>query len=303
MTDDRWLAYLYERHSRSVIAEWALSLRFFRYCRAHGGHANDGDRLLIALGVGDRADLERKFEGLGIPLKVLPEDEPTPVPGRSYRGDEYAKFRPRIKQYPEIQQPGHVRLSGVAAHAWVERDRLAISIANEADPYEVTEAAVSGAGRVELLIAQLAEAVIDPPEDTRHCICPKYYPELWANASIANVRRKELYSSDLALHNAPAPATPTKAPREIVESWVRMLAKGLWTAADVAGVIEMQISLSDDPKLFDLVPVEVLAAMREDVALFQQHGRWIIAAGGDGVDHTNMMRKFSEMMNAAGLIG
>ncbi len=94
----------------------------------------------------------------------------------------------------------------------------------------------------------------------------------------------------------------TKTPRETVESWLRYLAKGLYTADDVAMVIEDQIAVSGDLTLFQLAPPEVLGAMREHVALFRQHGKWELSAGGPPVDHTEMMRKFSESMQTAGLL-
>jgi hypothetical protein len=44
-----WEEYLYRQHSREEIRRWALSLKFFRFCRAYGGHNNDGDRLSVSL--------------------------------------------------------------------------------------------------------------------------------------------------------------------------------------------------------------------------------------------------------------
>lgn len=48
-----WTDYLYRRHSPEQLAEWARSLEYFRFCRAYGGHNNDGDRLLVSLWLDD----------------------------------------------------------------------------------------------------------------------------------------------------------------------------------------------------------------------------------------------------------
>jgi hypothetical protein len=58
MTQSRWEQWLYERHSKAELAVWAPTLRYFRYCRAIGGHANDGDQLMVVLRT-EPAELER----------------------------------------------------------------------------------------------------------------------------------------------------------------------------------------------------------------------------------------------------
>lgn len=179
MIDARWEAYLYERHAKSDLAIWAPTLRFFRYCRAYGGHANDGDALLASISIRYRSGLESVFRQLGIPLIILPPDNPTPVAGVSYPMEQFTQFQHGIKQFPDIKQPGHVRLSDVAAHVWVFAENMTISIADESLAYEVTEQAIASAQRVEALLEPLAAQVIDPPQDNKHCICPKFYPEIW----------------------------------------------------------------------------------------------------------------------------
>lgn len=176
---ERWERYLYEVHSREALAEWAPSLRFFRYCRAFGGHAGDGDALRVALKFESRSDLERLFSHLGIPLVILPPDEPRPVPGKPYSGEEYSKFRSAVQRFPEIMQPGHVTVAGAAAFVWVDDDRMTIDTKGE-NVWDVDETAIASARRLEPLLEPLAAQVLDPPLDDRHCICPKYYPELWA---------------------------------------------------------------------------------------------------------------------------
>jgi len=39
--DERWERYFFADHTRAELAEWVQRLSFFRFCRAHGGHAGD----------------------------------------------------------------------------------------------------------------------------------------------------------------------------------------------------------------------------------------------------------------------
>ena len=175
---DRWERYLYENHSKASLAEWAPTLRFFRYCRAYGGHAGDGDSLRVVLRLESRSDVERLFAHLGIPLLILPPDEPQPVPGKPYPADEFLKFRSVVRRFPDIVQPGHVDVLGVSTFVWVDDDRMTID-SKGGNVWDVDETAIASARRLEPLLEPLAAQVLDPPQDDRHCICPKYYPELW----------------------------------------------------------------------------------------------------------------------------
>ena len=53
---DRFRSYLFERHNEEEIRRWVSSLSYFRFCRAYGGHANDGDHFLAAFRYRDEAD-------------------------------------------------------------------------------------------------------------------------------------------------------------------------------------------------------------------------------------------------------
>src|SRR6187399_1451191 len=156
MDDDlRWYRYLFSSHSEVELAEWARSLEFFRFCRAFGGHANDGDRLLVAVRIGSEGDLVAVLEELGIGVQRLPESNPS-----------------GIHQFPGIQQPGTVRLAGADVFCWVNPGRLELSISDADDPYDVSAAAISSALLVEPRLLPFAGRLIDPPLDDRHCICP-----------------------------------------------------------------------------------------------------------------------------------
>jgi hypothetical protein len=180
MRDAHWEQYLYADHSRSELHTLARGLRVFRFCRAYGGHATDADQLLAALHIETEQKLLESFTRLGIVAEYLTPDAPKPIPGQPYAPQTFVTFPPGISTYPHIKQPGHVTLAGVSAYVWVHATRLEISVADHHNPYEVTATAVRSAQLIERLLLPLADMLIDPPLDNKYCICPKYYPGIWA---------------------------------------------------------------------------------------------------------------------------
>ncbi|WP_214322584.1 hypothetical protein [Nonomuraea sediminis] len=174
MDGTRWTGYLYESHPPDRLRAWARELGFFRFCRAYGGHANDGDHLLVSLRVETENDLLRTFSVLDVPVKRLLPGQPRPVPGVAY-----SRFPVPMPRFPEIGQPGYVEIAGQRAHLWSHGERLNVSVADAVDHYSVTDAAVASAKVIEALLAPLASQVVDPPQDDRNCVCPRYYPDLW----------------------------------------------------------------------------------------------------------------------------
>lgn len=177
--DDRWRSWLYETHSAAELHDWALRLRYFRFCRAVGGHANDGDQLRVVLRAETEPVLRNLFTVLGITPTSIPPDAPRPQPGTRYTARQYAAFPARIDRFPTLAQPRHVHIAGHKAFAWASAGRLRISLHDADNPFEVTEPTVQAALDIEQRLSQLAAEIIDPPLDRRHCICPKYYGELW----------------------------------------------------------------------------------------------------------------------------
>ena len=45
---DLWREYLLRTHPEATLKGWAKRLLLFRFCRAYGGHAIDGDSLDVA---------------------------------------------------------------------------------------------------------------------------------------------------------------------------------------------------------------------------------------------------------------
>ncbi|MFD1930080.1 hypothetical protein ACFSKW_01175 [Nonomuraea mangrovi] len=181
MERDRWLEYLHGRHSPAVLRAWATSLAYFRFCRAGGGHAGDGDRLLLSLRTGTESDLLAVMSALGLSAVRLPDDNPQPVAGRAYSAADFAAFVPSMPRFPHLAQPGHVLIADQPAHVWSAAQVLIVSLSDQRNPYEVTDATVESAKRIERLLGPVASRVVDPPQDSHHCVCPRYYPEFWVS--------------------------------------------------------------------------------------------------------------------------
>ncbi|MFI6910123.1 hypothetical protein ACIBKY_53335 [Nonomuraea sp. NPDC050394] len=163
-----WDEYLYETHTPEQLHGWANSLAYFHFCRAYGGHSNDGDRLLAALRTDDPAGV---LTTLGLPVKHIPPGTPQAVPGQGYTVQEYARFPSPIPGHPGLDQPGWVTLAGHPAHVWATATTLTISVHDATDIYAVSESAVAAARAMERLLAPLSAHVIDPPQNDRNCVC------------------------------------------------------------------------------------------------------------------------------------
>jgi hypothetical protein len=143
---DQWTRYLHRDHSVLELEEWARRLSWFRFCRAVGGHANDGDQLLVALRYVDPNDLD----GLWISL------------GGSRPSSNIIDIR------------------GIRVGVLQLRDRVLLSLSGaDGDPFQVTLKDVQNAEVVEQSLSVARPRVVDPPVDDHHCVAPKFYPELW----------------------------------------------------------------------------------------------------------------------------
>lgn len=142
-----WEHYLYERHSQEELHAWARRLRYFRFVRALGGHANDGDRLLLALrhdGPADAAVLCTQLD-------------------------------------PSATGRGHHRIAGIPVFLWTNDQTLTLSLSGaDSDPYSVTELDVTNAATLEPLIDRVQGRIIDPPFDDKHCLAPSTHPAIWS---------------------------------------------------------------------------------------------------------------------------
>ncbi len=172
--DGRFLRYLFESHSEETLRAWAKRLRLFRFFRAYGGHANDGDSLDVAYRYGSTAELRSFFEFVGVPLVAYEAMPPQPEPGKSYPGDEFARFPSLIPGTQWIAQPKHCDVGSHRVFIWCERGQIKLSVGTD---YQVTERDVAAAELVEQRLLGAPLERVDPAFDTINYVCPKYYPE------------------------------------------------------------------------------------------------------------------------------
>ena len=133
--------------SRSEIELRALArrLRVFRFCKALGGHANDGDSLLAVYAYASEAELMAFYTHLGV----------TNGPRARY-------------------ETGVLRMDGAAPHARLDGGRIYLTLGGQ---WEVAEADVAAAEIVEKRLEGAPLSLVEPPLDDEHCVCPKYYPD------------------------------------------------------------------------------------------------------------------------------
>lgn len=173
---NQWQQYLFREHSEAELREWATRLRLFRYFRAYGGHANDADSLDVAFRYDGHAELMSLLERLGLRVRVFHDKPPQPVPGQQYSAQELSAFPSLVSGTRWIEQPGHCTIFGKAVFIWCSTS--AVKLSASAGSWTVTEDHVRAAEALEQEFAHRGPfEVVDPPADTEHYVCPKYYPE------------------------------------------------------------------------------------------------------------------------------
>lgn len=164
-------AYLFETHSRSTIQRWNSCLKWFRFCRAHGGHVNDGDSFQASIQISDKVELLMIMDLLEVDLETLSPDNPEPMPGISYTAAEYEAFRFPIRDYPEFEQPGWRDVFGSPCYISVRNQVLDLQLSGaELTKFDVTERDFENARRIEEQLDGHGLKFVHPPRGCR-CIC------------------------------------------------------------------------------------------------------------------------------------
>jgi hypothetical protein len=175
-SDQRWLSYLFETHAESTLRDWGRRLHLFRFVRASGGHANDGDQLLVSYRWASASELSDFFVRLDLPLVRHDRMPPQATTGITYSFNEITTFPSLIPGTQWIEQPKFRKIAGQPVFIWCSEDRINLSIAGG---YEVSEEDVQSAQCVEVALRDVCLPRVDPPVDRKHCVCPKYHPHLF----------------------------------------------------------------------------------------------------------------------------
>jgi hypothetical protein len=162
LRDAHWCELLFREHPRHRLAAWATTLRHFRFVRGSGGGMDDhGDALMIALDVPSLAEVGAVLATIGAtaePMYREPDDSPH---------GESASI-----------QIGNARLTG-----YRYRGRLELSLSDSDEPWSVTQRTIDLAQSIEAAFDSVRQRLIEPPVDSRYCVCPRYYPSFWRAAS------------------------------------------------------------------------------------------------------------------------
>jgi hypothetical protein len=170
--------YLFRFHSYDTVKGWAGALRHLRFCRAFGGHANDADAFKCSVQFKGEAGLREVCERLSIRLVPVPRAKLPGIAGKTSVVDEEDDS---IDEFPHYRQPGHTKILGVRVFAWVNRNCMDFELCGaDGDPYEVTQKDFQNAKRLDDQLQGLQLKFRDPPVDSHHCICPKYWPEFFS---------------------------------------------------------------------------------------------------------------------------
>ncbi len=135
---------------------------------------NDGDSLDVAYRRGSEQEMVDFLRWLGLQPVIYERMPEQPVAGVSYQLDRFSQFPSLIPDTQWIKQPGHCEVSRVKVFIWCGRDDIKLSVSSL---YVVTEDDVKRAETLERKLVNSPLSVIDPPIDTEHYICPRYYPE------------------------------------------------------------------------------------------------------------------------------
>ena len=150
--------------------------------RAWGGHANDGDYFVLKLHFENRDEFLSILGQLGIKLRLIPQGHPKPVAGRSYTLDEWFHLRSSMKDFPEYEQPGHIKIGEIDCFCWVESGAVDFTFSGqEGERYEVSETDFVNCRKFEQVIRskELADRVSRSVESSVCCISRKRYPHLF----------------------------------------------------------------------------------------------------------------------------
>jgi hypothetical protein len=156
--------FLFRHLGEERLTRWARGLEIFRFQRAYGGFALDFDEFVAALRFDSETDLLLLMTQLGMPLEPVQPEAAQPSP---------------VQRFPAWQQPRQSELFGCPAWVRVEEQRVEIRVINKAGWALPDEADFEIAKRIESHLEPFRERVLDPPRESGHCLCPKFFPEIW----------------------------------------------------------------------------------------------------------------------------
>ena len=162
-----WDEHIFQEHPKQFLIDWARRLKYFRFVKADGGHGSSPDKILLSLKYNGQDDLIKLFENLGI----------------NYQQYKKRPIKPELSLIPKtewIEQPKHQVFNNINLFVWGYEENIEFSITGSSEnKWKITVAEFENAESLETLFENYVQRLIDPPQDTKHCLCPKHYPQYW----------------------------------------------------------------------------------------------------------------------------
>lgn len=172
---DKWIFGIYKPNE---LQNWAQRLKYFRFVFDPQINSGKEDSLELKLSYTSPQQYLSHLQKLGITPQKLQADCFEPKIGQAYSQNDVDKFQFEIEDVKGYRQTKILKLQNEHVFLWAERGKLRIQISGPYYcPCEIYEDEIRSAENIEGLFESVKDYIIDPPVDTIHCVCPKYYPQ------------------------------------------------------------------------------------------------------------------------------
>ncbi|EFC46149.1 predicted protein [Naegleria gruberi] len=149
---------MYRFHSKEELVSWTNRMRYFRFVRAYGGHANDGDTLLAKFSFETTQKVSEFLQSLGV------HEGKDIINNKNFTEDGF---------WRDLRNRDSIFL-------WITKEppTVTLHVQNKENCYEVKEDEVVRAIEIESLLDEFTEkSPINPPKPSNLCFCKENYPE------------------------------------------------------------------------------------------------------------------------------
>jgi hypothetical protein len=174
--NDEWL---FKVNPRDEISKWVNNLKFSYFWR-RPSFRDEGDYIITTLNFIDKEDLLRILSFFKIELNRLDKGFSKPITGKQYVWSEFKEFKNEIKDFPEFEQPGNLKINNRDAFVWIENKEICFSFSGSSKPYEVGNVDFENCLHIESIINtnHLVQKVNRDIESNIGCIAKSKYPAL-----------------------------------------------------------------------------------------------------------------------------
>ncbi|MFN8411723.1 MAG: hypothetical protein U0Z26_04995 [Anaerolineales bacterium] len=175
-----WKEYLFQEHSEQFLGFWGRRLKYFRFVRGSNGFGSRPDEIILALRYDGENDLINIFQGLKINTHQFTEKPESSEQSKPHVGKGPLKSPSIIPNTKWIEQPQNQVIDNINLFIWCTETEIEFKIHGTIENnWQLTETEFRNSEQIELIFGKYHERIIDPPQDTKYCFCPKFYPEYW----------------------------------------------------------------------------------------------------------------------------